>query len=193
MKYVTTQVFSFDEHKIDSSALQIVASELEKGKIVAFPTETVYGIGALENYPDAIDAIYELKGRSNKKPLAIYINNLNQVKQMKLELPSFFDDFVALFWPGPVTLLVQDVNKQKQGIRYADNCTVNSILSLLKHQLRGTSANESGSECLITAQDVYKKFKNKIDYIVDTGKCKYGTESTVLDVSTKPCIVIRKG
>ncbi|MBU1864314.1 MAG: threonylcarbamoyl-AMP synthase [Candidatus Omnitrophica bacterium] len=193
MRNRETQIVSFDDDNIDEEIVKVIADGLASGKILAFPTETVYGIGALENQPEALEAIYELKGRAAAKQLAVYINHIDQLKVLSLKVPKCFNELFDRFLPGPLTVIIASKDGTKQGIRYPDCNVLSRLIAHLPVFLKGTSANVSGQESMTTAQEVYAKFKNRVDYIIDGGKCAYGVESTVLDLSQQPYVFLRKG
>jgi len=193
MKHVETQIFSFDPSHIDDNALKIISDGVCVGKIVAFPTETVYGIGSLHTNRETLNRICELKGRAETKPFALYIHNIKQLEEFHFIFPHYFKIITDTFWPGPLTLIIETKHGEKHGIRFPEQPITKRFLMLLPTLLKGTSANRSGEQSITNAQDVYKQFKNMIDFIIDGGVCKYGQESTVIDTTFVPCVVIRKG
>jgi len=193
MKYIESRIFNIDTKNINENALKEISEGLSKGKIVIFPTETVYGIGALCDQTDSIKKICEIKGRNVNKPFAFYINNVKKINETDFILPEYYKDIIKKFWPGPLTLILRNKNNETQGFRFTENHVTIELLKYLPNLLKATSANKSGESCITNSNDILMQFKNKVDYIINSGNCKYNEESTVLDLSVRPCVVARKG
>lgn len=187
------KVISIGTQEIDKAVLSEIRSAFIDGKIIAFPTETVYGIGALASNVEAIERIYQVKNRDTRKPLGIYIHSPEQLAQLCEKRDPVVSQFVETFLPGPVTVLLADKNAQTIGIRYPDNPVLLKILASLPEPLMGTSANLSGAPACVKPQDVYRQLKDKIDYIIDGGVTRYRTESTIIDCTQSPFEIIRTG
>ena len=193
MRNIETKLFSFDPSDIHNSVLQEIAEGICVGKCVIFPTETVYGLGALHTHTDTLKYICEIKGRGISKPLAFYIHSIDQLSGFDFVYPHYFIEFTDTFWPGPITLLLKAKDGETHGIRFPDQTITIKLLRMLPTLLKGTSANISGEDCLTKPQAIYKQFEGKVDYIVDGGVSKYGNESTVIDITTDPSVIVRKG
>jgi len=193
MDNTITSIIQIDPNAPDESVLRTIADELERGKIIGFPTETVYGIGALSTQSEAIERIYAIKNRSKDKPLAVYVHDRASLDTLSIIKPPFFDTFIDQFLPGPITLICATEKGEKHGLRFSSNPVLNRLLSMTSGVMQGTSANMSGCRPLIAAGEVYAQFKEKIDYIIDTGHPTEGVASTVIDISQNPCILVREG
>jgi L-threonylcarbamoyladenylate synthase len=183
------QLISFEEKNI-----HFAKELLTKGGIIAFPTETVYGIGCSYNNEDAIKKIYQLKDRDYNKPLQILIADLSQLAPLIKDPQEQIEkcDLIK-YWPGPLTLIFwkKEGQKEKIGVRMPKHTL---LYKLLKETgpLAATSANPSGQPEALTAQQVAETLP-EVDLILDGGKAKIGRPSTVVDVTVSPYKVLREG
>lgn len=176
---------------------------LRNGGIVAFPTETVYGLGAVATDEQAVQRIFQAKGRPADNPLIVHIGEKSDTALYAEEVPALAEQLMDAFWPGPLTLVLE----KKQGI-IADTVTANmntiavrmpdhpvalELLRRLKLPLAAPSANRSGKPSPTDAQHVYDDLYGKIPLIVDGGATGVGVESTVLDVTVTPPVILRPG
>lgn len=164
---------------------------LKSGKVVAFPTDTVYALGASLSSKQGIRKIFDIKKRSLRKPLAVLISHLDQLREMASNLPKSFFAFSRVFFPGPLTLIVK---KHPQipslitggldtiGVRMPDHKVTRELIDALGGPLVATSANRSGGACFLTAGEIKKEFNDEIAYLLDGGKTPDGIESTVIDL-----------
>lgn len=168
-----------------------VALFLKRGEIAAFPTETVYGLGASIFDERAIQKIYNAKGRPQDNPLIAHVATLAQVNEIAFDLPPDFQKLTSLFWPGPLTLIV---NRREEvpplvsgglptlGVRMPSHPLARALITEAGAPLVAPSANLSGRPSSTTAQHVFADFRGKIPAILDGGPCSLGIESTVLDL-----------
>jgi L-threonylcarbamoyladenylate synthase len=181
--------------KATSNKLRQAVKILKQGGVIAFPTETVYGIGALLSQKRAVRKIYQIKNRPRSKPLQILVANLRQAKELG-RFSAQALSFAQKHWPGPLTLVVPKTNKvpklvtagtNKVGLRIPAHSLT---LRLLRRcgPLAATSANLSGEKPFLTPQEV-KKNLPKVDYILP-GRVKLGKASKVVD-ATKGFKVLR--
>ncbi|PIQ86171.1 MAG: threonylcarbamoyl-AMP synthase [Candidatus Omnitrophica bacterium CG11_big_fil_rev_8_21_14_0_20_45_26] len=188
-----TEVIKLNPRRPDTETLRRVALSVLSGKIVAFPTETVYGIGTCVTQQEALKRIYALKKRESAKQLSYHIDGLGAVEKLGVRTSSVFRFFRKQFWPGPVTLIVWNEKEEKIGIRYPKN----EIASLLIHHCGelfvATSANLSGEASPKNAKDVMKAFNGQLDVILDGGPCDYAEDSTVVDLTAMPPQILRRG
>lgn len=176
-----------EPEKIDKAAQAII-----RGGIVAVPTETVYGLAANARDQKALKRLYDVKGRQETKPFTIQISDLSQLKLYKRSLRPEEDALLKRFWPGPLTVILETDNG-KVGLRMPDNKVTLSIIRQARVPLAVTSANISGKEAAVSAQDVMRVFDTKIEMIVDDQMPAGGIESTVLDCSMNPFKIVRNG
>ena len=175
---------------------------LRKGGIVAFPTDTVYGLGADIYNDDAVKKIFLAKRRPVNMPLPILIDSISQLSELVLEQPDFSKILVEKFWPGGLTIIFRKSptfqsmalsGGDKVGIRLPDHELVRLIIRELGRPIAGTSANLHGREAILTANKVAEEFGRQVDYIIDGGLCPGGQESTIVDITVKPPAIVRQG
>ncbi|MCX5751562.1 MAG: L-threonylcarbamoyladenylate synthase [Candidatus Saganbacteria bacterium] len=169
-------------------SIETAKKALSQGSIIAFPTETVYGIGIDFKNAEAIKKIYQLKGREFNKPLQILIADFEQLKNLiepqKCELIKY--------WPGPLTLIFYKKDGTgKVGIRMPNYPLLQKLLKETG-PIAATSANLSGQPDALTADEVARIFPD-IDLILDGGKATIGIASTVVDVTEEPYKILRQG
>jgi len=173
---------------------------LKSGGIVAFPTDTVYGLGALAFNNAAIESIYTAKDRPIEKAIPILIGDLDDLDQIADDIPNMALRFAARFWPGPLTCIVP----KKQNLPLAVSATSTVAVRIPDHHdaralLRAagpmavTSANISGWASPSTAQEVYEQLNGRIPLILDGGKTKSGVPSTLVDCTGQGPVVLREG
>jgi L-threonylcarbamoyladenylate synthase len=199
---ILTQIVKIDPVKIQDSKLMSCAESLRSGGLVAFPTETVYGLGANALMPDAVKAIYEAKGRPQDNPLIVHVSCIEEVFPLVLELSDKVRMLMERFWPGPLTLLfprskvIPDVvtaGLPTVAIRMPDHPVAQRLIHLAKVPVAAPSANLSGKPSPVTFEEVYADLNGRVHYIVDGGPSGIGVESTVLDVSGDTPIILRPG
>ncbi len=169
---------------------------------MAFPTETVYGLGASLFHNEAIQNIFRVKGRPQDNPLIVHIYAIEQVQSLVESIPEIFYHLAEHFFPGPLTVvlkrsaLIPDIvstGLPTVAIRMPDHPIAKELLQDCKVPIVAPSANLSGKPSPTTALHVREDFDGKIDAILDGGKCKIGLESTVLDISRRVPIILRPG
>lgn len=173
---------------------------LENGGVITIPTDTVYGLAGSIFSGSARKNIYKLKGRSSNKPLILMARNLDELACF-VEISDKVKRLAKHFWPGPLTLILPTTELGKistggranLGVRIPDSKPVLKLLEVTGFPLMTTSANPSTKPSSKTAQEVLKYFGEKIDLILDGGRCDLGIESTVVDITHFHGIVIREG
>ncbi len=168
-------------------ALRIAADLLINGQIVAFPTETVFGIGASVLCNRAIDSIYKIKGRPKDKPLSIHLADIEQIHEIGVKIPDFFWNIAQAFLPGPLTIILPkkklDVGQQEfssLGIRVPDHPLCRDLIKQAGPIL-ATSANFSSEQDLVSPIEVFRQFQGKIAAVLSNGKNSfYERPSTVI-------------
>jgi L-threonylcarbamoyladenylate synthase len=182
------------------NAIQHAIDVLRNGGIIAFPTDTVYGLAAPIDNVESIDRIYVAKGRNTTKAIAVLLGDPDQLDKVAINLTASARKMAEYFWPGPLTLIVPrhpalpDVLAPLPtiGVRIPDHPVA---LNLLKTAgpLAVTSANISGEDSTMTAKQVLKQLKGRIHLIIDGGKTPGGIPSTVIDCTTPKPEVLREG
>jgi L-threonylcarbamoyladenylate synthase len=191
--------------KVDPSSWESTVSETRKvlktGGIIAFPTDTFYGLGVNPYNRIAVDKIYEIKGRDPEKPLLLLIDSIKKLKNLVEEPSAASIKLMQTFWPGPLTLLFkpkptsihENISADLIGIRQPGNPVTRNILSALDHPLTAPSANISGDNPATTAQQAQDIFGEKVELILDAGECKCEKPSTVINATNNPARLIRAG
>jgi L-threonylcarbamoyladenylate synthase len=184
----------------DSQALDEAEALLCKGDLVAFPTDTVYGLGADLNNPQAIEQLYAVKGRESTKAIAVLLGNQDQLRIVTPKMGSMAQRLAEKFWPGPLTLVVTRHSylpanlslNPTVGVRMPDHPVA---LALLNHAgpLAVTSANLSEHPNSHTALEVLRQLDGRIPLILDGGRTPGGQPSTVVDCTGKQPAILRVG
>lgn len=197
-----TKTVEINPKRINLAQIKIAAEEIKKGNLVAFPTETVYGLGADALNRKAVEKIFQAKGRPFNDPLIVHIADVKELNRLSKQIPPVALKLAKAFWPGPLTLVLKK-SELVSSIITADLDTVavrmpadNIALSLIreaKTPIVAPSANLFGKTSPTTAQHVADDLGGKIEMIIDGGKTKVGVESTVLDITTKPVQLLRAG
>lgn len=191
-----TRVLPIDSFTSLREALRII----ESGGLVAFPTDTVYGLGANLHSSTAIDRIYQAKGRDTEKAIPVLVNHINQLDQVALEVPASAQKLAKRFWPGGLTLIIPRLASLPENLSSGPTVAVRMpdytpVLTVLQHcgPLAVTSANLSGKSNTLTAEDVLQQLDGRIDLILDGGRVPGGIPSTIVDCSVEPPVILRHG
>ena len=175
---------------------------LEKGEVVAIPTETVYGLAANGLNELAIHKIFEAKGRPLSNPLILHFSSKEAIKPYVLDFPPILEKLADYFWPGPLTLLLNKsllvpeiitAGLDRVGIRVPAQPLVQELLQSLSFPLAAPSANLYGMISPTQATHVHTQLQGKIPYILDGGACENGIESTIVGLENQQVIVYRLG
>ena len=175
---------------------------LRRGGIVAFPTDTVYGVGADVRQPEAIAALYEVKERPLSKAIPVLLARAEDLCSVAREVPKSAWRLAEQFWPGALTLVVRrspslpsilTAEGPTVAVRVPDHPVVRALIEGLGAPLAATSANISGQPSSVTADDVLAQLGGRIALILDGGPCPGGRSSTVVDLTTTPPRVLRPG
>ena len=178
------------------------AEILRKGGLVAFPTETVYGLGGDAENPSAVRRIFTAKGRPADHPLIVHIPNSGQLSRWAREIPPMAFKLAERYWPGPLTLIlkrdrrVPDIvtgGQNTVGLRVPDHPVALALLETFGGGIAAPSANRFGRVSPTTATHVREELGNVPDLILDGGQCRVGIESTILDLSTGKPRLMRPG
>lgn len=188
----------FQQDQIDE-AVKLLAA----GKLVAFPTETVYGLGAIATNEKAVKSVYAAKGRPSDNPLIVTVSDEAMVSDYAKEIPERAQKLMKHFWPGPLTILLfvkpSALPKAVTGgldtvaFRCPDDKLTHDLISKLGYPIVGPSANTSTKPSPTTAQHVYHDLNGKIAGIIDGGPTRVGLESTIIDLSVETPVVLRPG
>lgn len=182
--------------KITVEELIKLTKEDIKGKVIVFPTDTVYGIGSMIDDKEGVSKIYNLKHRDKNKPLANLAYSSEQIKEY-VNIPNPKTLELMKLWPGALTIIFNKkhiYNNELPSIAFRIPNS-NTALTILKHfgVMAVTSMNLSGSEPLNNIDDIIKNFENEIDYLVIDEEKHSNISSTIIDVTKDPFVVLRKG
>ncbi len=186
----------------EHSLLSEVAEVLRTGGVIAFPTDTSYGLGVNPYNKAAVNKVYKLKGRDFNNPLLLLINDIRQLDELARDVSPNTWKLIEDFWPGPLTLILHANEKLRKfqvgssgkvGVRLPDNILARAIVSAVEFPVTATSANPSGKPSVFSAREVLEYFPDNLDVIVDGGAGLRGKESTIVDVTTEPFKLIRSG
>lgn len=182
--------------------LEEVGEKIKEGKIVIFPTETVYAIGTNGLDANAVKKLYDIKKRDYKNPINLLVNNINMIEKITQNITELEYKLMEKFFPGPFTIIlnkkdiVPDIvtaGKNKVGVRVPDNKIALEIISKAGVPISAPSANISGRPSGTNFDDIKLDFVEDIDYIVDGGECKIGLESTIVEVIDNVLHILRPG
>lgn len=182
--------------------MEAAAALLRSGGLVAFPTETVYGLGADALNPDAVSRVFEAKERPLFDPLIVHVSERSQISEIAESVPQPAWKLMDRFWPGPLTLLMPKKSTvpdlvtaglDSVGIRIPDHPFARLLIALADCPVAAPSANLFGRVSPTTAQHVAEQLGDRIDLILDGGPCRVGVESSVLDLLTTPPTLRRPG
>ncbi|MFC1809656.1 L-threonylcarbamoyladenylate synthase [Candidatus Omnitrophota bacterium] len=187
------KTFTTTNGVLRSKELEEIIPLLNQGAIIAFPTETVYGIGCLIDKQNAIDKIYAIKDRESTKPLSLHISSPEVVNKYIDNFPPYFERFVQEFWPGPVTGILFNQENKTVGFRYPDSEVALQLIAACGGEIFATSANVSGKTSPISAEDVLKHFSDVVEILIDDGPTRYQTDSTVVLLNHNNGDIVRKG
>lgn len=196
-----TIIYRMDENLINEKEIEILGNGIREGKTVCFPTETVYGIGANALDENAVLKIFKAKGRPQDNPLIIHVCDKNIEKYVK-EVPDIAKKLIDAFWPGPLTIilekkdiipLVTSAGLSTIGIRMPRNEIARKIIEKAKVPIAAPSANISGRPSATNIERCIEDLFGKVDYITGNSSSEIGLESTIIDVSVYPPVILRPG
>ena len=174
---------------------------LRSGGVVAFPTDTVYGVGADPFQPEAVRKLYQIKGRPIDKPIPILVGSVDDVQRVAQNLPTIFGQLTEHFWPGELTLIVEakalpsevTAGGHTVGVRMPDHPLALALLQRYGGAIATTSANKSDEPPATSAAEVRAELGELVGVILDGGQTATRVASTVLDLSVLPPVILRHG
>lgn len=186
----------------DLAKLDEAAAILKQGGLVAFPTETVYGLGGDAMLDEAAQRIYAAKGRPSDNPLIVHICDIEQLDKIAKEVPEAAKRMAITYWPGPLTMVFRKsaaVPYETTGglstvaVRFPNHPVAKELIARSGTVIAAPSANISGRPSTTTAAHCIRDLDGRIEAIVDGGACEIGIESTILDVTTDQPVLLRPG
>ena len=197
-----TKIIQIDENNINNAAAEEAGRILAEGGLVAFPTETVYGLGADGLNETAARRIYAAKGRPSDNPLILHITSMEELVPLVREIPETAKALAEAFWPGPMTMIFQKSDLVPYGttggldtvaVRMPSHPVARAVIKAAGTPIAAPSANTSGRPSPTKASHVVEDMDGKIDMIVDGGEVGIGLESTIIDVSEDTPTILRPG
>lgn len=191
-----------DNQDIAASSIEAAVNILKAGGVIAFPTETFYGLAADAMNENAVDRIFEMKGRSFNNPIALIISREDELGLLTDNVPDAAKKLMAAFWPGPLTLVFKastsvsprlTAGTGKIGVRISNNPIAQALAAGLGRPVTATSANLSGRKECTTAAEVRGQMANTHLTVIDGGPTPGGRGSTFLDVTVDPPLLLREG
>jgi len=190
--------------KSNQEGIEAAGEILRRGGIVAFPTDTVYGLGAVYSDAQAVRKIFSAKGRPEEKPLSILVSSIQQVQLLADGISDDARLLMDTYWPGGLTLIFRmkqeagiprevSAGGETIGIRMPDSDTAIRIIAEAGAPVAAPSANLSGRRSASTAEEVKEDLLGRVDLIIDGGRCPVGVSSTVLDLSQGRIRILREG
>lgn len=197
-----TRVLKTDKHRPSRKVLQEAAAVLKSGGLVAFPTETVYGLGADAFNENAVLKIFVAKKRPPDNPIIVHISSMEMLSEVSTSIPGKAERLVRELWPGPLTIIVPRSQKispavsaglETVGVRMPAHNVALGLVECLGSPIAAPSANLSGRPSPTNARDVYEDLNSLIDVLVDAGETFIGVESTVVEVAEDKSVILRPG
>lgn len=199
---MNTKIVKIDIDNIDEAAIKEAGNIIKKGGLVAFPTETVYGLGANALDEQAASKVYAAKGRPSDNPLIAHICDREMLEPLVKEIPETAKKLMEAFWPGPLTLIFEKSDIVPKGttggldtvaIRYPSHPIANRLIEASGVCIAAPSANLSGKPSPTLGEHVIDDMNGRIDMIIDGGMVGMGLESTIIDVTVEPPMILRPG
>ncbi len=202
---MNTELYKIDEHNIDASAKEILEKAgriIKEGGLVAFPTETVYGLGGDALNPESSRKIYAAKGRPSDNPLIVHVSDMEAVEKIVEEVPKEAYKLAEAFWPGPLTLIMKKNDKvpyettgglDTVAIRMPNNRIALELIKRSGGFIAAPSANTSGRPSPTLARYCVEDLSGKIEMIIDGGQVGIGLESTIVDLTGERPMILRPG
>lgn len=199
---MNTKVVRIDEQHIDDARIREAGEIIKAGGLVAFPTETVYGLGGDALNPASSQKIYEAKGRPSDNPLIVHIASMDALPAIVRNVPERAKKLAAAFWPGPLTMILEKsdtVPKETTGgldtvaVRMPSHPTAMAFIRAAGGYVAAPSANRSGRPSPTVAGYVAEDMDGRIEMILDGGDVELGLESTIVDLTVEPAVILRPG
>ena len=199
---MTTEYVVMNEEAPDLSAIRRAGRIIKEGGLVAFPTETVYGLGGDALNPESSRKIYEAKGRPSDNPLIVHICRLEDIEPIVREIPPEAKKLAEAFWPGPLTMIFEKsglVPKETTGgldtvaVRFPSNKIAQALIDAAGGYIAAPSANRSGRPSPTLAKYCLEDLDGRVEMIIDGGQVGIGLESTIIDLTEDEPVILRPG
>lgn len=202
INFMKTKIIQIDKNQLNMGIIKEAGDILKKGGLVAFPTETVYGLGANALDEQASGKIYEAKGRPSDNPLIVHIARLEDLHKITARIPEIAYKIADKYWPGPLTMIFEKNDIVPDGttgglasvaVRMPGDAAARALITAGGGYIAAPSANTSGRPSPTTAQHVEEDLSGKIELIIDGGSVEIGLESTIIDMTVHPPMILRPG
>ena len=199
---VKTEIIRVNARKPSYAIIRKAANLIRKGEVIAFPTETVYGLGANALDPSSVSKIYKIKGRPSDNPLIVHIADMKTFSTLVSEIPPKASRIISRFWPGPITLVLKKSKILPEittgglntvAVRMPKNNVALELIKVSCLPIAAPSANISGKPSPTNASHVKDDLNGKIKLILDGGSTEIGIESTVIDMTQRTPVILRPG
>jgi len=196
------ELIRIDPLSPETSVLARIIDILKSGDVIAYPTETFYGLGADAFNPAGVDRIFDIKGRDQRNPIPLIIGKIEMLGKLVVEIPGNATRLIEKFWPGPLTLVfsaADSINPAltggtgKIGVRLSSHPLARKLSEGISGPLTATSANLSGAGECVSAGEVIRGLNERISMVVDGGETPGGKGSTVIDITVDPPKIFRHG
>jgi len=196
------RIIKISSRKIEAQKMRLIADTLRQGGVVAYPTDTFYGLGATIFSVPAVKRIYRIKKREESRPMPVLVSDFEMAKSLAGEIPPMFSPITTKFWPGSLTIVVKAAARLPDGIvgpnrtigiRLPNVPWLRKLIRQVGFPIIATSANISGAGEIDSPEEVIRQFKNKVDLIVDGGRTPGRRPSTVVDLTGERPIILRQG
>jgi L-threonylcarbamoyladenylate synthase len=197
-----TEIIKVDPESPDVEKIRKAARVINKGGLVVFPTETVYGLGANAFDEKATLKIFDVKGRPSDNPLIVHISSLEMLEEVSKDVPKIAFRLVKNLWPGPLTIIVKKSKKvpdtvtaglETVAVRMPSHPVAKTLIELSGVPIAAPSANLSGKPSPTKFEHVFEDMFGKADVIIDGGETPFGLESTIIDLTKDPPVLLRPG
>lgn len=202
MKEFKTQIIKINPSLVEQDKIAVIAQTLIQEGVIAYPTDTFYGLGANCFSKMSIHRIYQIKKRKQVKPLSVVISDLEMVEDIVTSIPPLFSVLSTKFWPGPLTLILKAGHQFPEeilgpgrtlGIRLPRLSWLREVVRKVGFPITATSANLSGEKEISDPRELIKVFGGKVDLIVDGGKTQAILPSTIVDLASVKPKIVREG
>lgn len=197
-----TTVLKIDPRRPDANVINIAGETIKKGGLVAFPTETVYGLAADAFNELAVRRVYEAKGRPANNPLPVQLADKADISKLVAELPQTAECLIDRFMPGPITIVLRagpnlptlvTADTGKVGVRIPDHPVALALIRSAGTPIVAPSANISGQPAPTTAEEVLSYLDGRVEIVLDAGPTNLRIASTVVDATETPVVIVREG
>jgi L-threonylcarbamoyladenylate synthase len=202
VKRMKTQIVKVDTNRFEQDKFELIKAVLKEDGVMAFPTDTFYGMGVNCFSEDAVRKVYRFKKRNLSKPISVIIADKSELEELVVDIPPIFESLSKEFWPGLLTMVFRASEKLPEillghsrsiGVRYPDFEWLRALIRYVGFPITATSANFSDEREASDPLYVRKDFYGEIDLIVDGGRTPGLKPSTVIDISTGSVKILREG